>query len=90
MNWPGGEGGATSGPDYTAVRGFKATRGFMCAPPLPHPRPRIRRWWGIPTAERTLIAYQSDPNSWSKRRPNNNSMAVVGAGWYHEELAFGV
>ena len=40
-------------------------------------------------AEEALAAYQADPDGWSQRLPNNNSMAVVGAGWYHEALSFG-
>ena len=40
-------------------------------------------------AERALGAYQEDPNGWSGRQPSNDSMGVIGAGWYVEELSFG-
>ena len=77
-------------PNITSVRCFKAARGFMGDPPSQYLT--IYEFEGRMRSrpERVLAAYQADPDGWSKRQPNNNSMAVVGAGWYHEELAFGV
>ena len=77
-------------PNVTSVRCFKAARGFMGDPPSEYLTIYEFEGEDAEQAERVLAAYQADPDGWSKRLPNNNSMAVVGAGWYHEELAFGV
>ena len=77
-------------PNVKSVRCFKATRGFMGDAPSEYLTMYEFEGEDAARAEQVLAAYQTDPESWSKRLPNNNSMAVVGAGWYHEELAFGV
>jgi hypothetical protein len=41
------------------------------------------------TAEKLLGEYQSDPDAWAQRKPNNGSMEIIGAGWYLEEISFG-
>ncbi len=76
-------------PNITSVRCFKAARGFLGDPPSEYLTIYEFEGEDAEEAERVLAAYQADPNGWSKRQPNNNSMAVVGAGWYQEELAFG-
>ncbi|MEQ8689740.1 MAG: hypothetical protein RIC89_02735 [Pseudomonadales bacterium] len=76
-------------PEITSVRCFKAARGFMGDPPSGYLT--IYEFIGSDAelAEQALAKYQSDPESWPQRQPNNGSMEVVGAGWYHEEVAFG-
>ena len=76
-------------PNITSVRCFKAARGFMGDPPSQYLTIYEFEGEDAEQAERVLAAYQADPDGRSKRQPNNNSMAVVGAGWYHEVLAFG-
>ena len=77
-------------PNITSVRCFKAAKGFLGDPPSPYLT--IYEFTGedAEEAERVLGEYQADPNAWPERQPNNGSMAVVGAGWYHEQLSFGV
>lgn len=77
-------------PNISSVRCFKAERGFLGAPPSEYLT--IYEFTGedAEEAERVLAAYQSDPNGWEKREPNNGSMEVVGAGWYREEVTFGL
>ncbi len=77
-------------PNISAVRCFKAAKGFLGDPPSKYLT--IYEFIGddAEEAERVLAAYQADPNGWAERKPNNNSMEVVGAGWYHEELSFGL
>ena len=76
-------------PNITSVRCFKATRGFLGAPPSEYLT--IYEFVGedAEEAERILGEYQADPNGWEKREPNNGSMEVVGAGWYEEEMSSG-
>ncbi|MBT7334441.1 MAG: hypothetical protein HN856_08725 [Gammaproteobacteria bacterium] len=76
-------------PSISSVRCFKAAKGFLGAPPSEYLT--IYEFIGedADAAEEALAAYQADPDGWSQRLPNNNSMAVVGAGWYHEALSFG-
>lgn len=76
-------------PNITSVRCFKATRGFLGAPPSEYLTIYEFEGEDAEEAERILGEYQSDPNSWEKRQPNNGSMEVVGAGWYEEEISFG-
>lgn len=76
-------------PNITSVRCFKATRGFMGAPPSEYLTIYEFEGEDAEEAERILGEYQADPNSWEKRQPNNGSMEVVGAGWYEEEISFG-
>ena len=76
-------------PNITSVRCFKAVRGFLGDPPAEYLTIYEFQGEDAERAEQVLAAYQADPNGWAKRRPNNNSMAVVGAGWYQEEVTFG-
>jgi hypothetical protein len=39
-------------------------------------------------AERVLNEWQSDPNAWEGRLPNNGSLKVDAAGWYEFERAY--
>ena len=76
-------------PNITSVRCFKATRGFLGAPPSEYLTIYEFEGEDAAEAERILGEYQADPNGWEKREPNNGSMEVVGAGWYEEEISFG-
>lgn len=76
-------------PNITSVRCFKATRGFLGAPPSEYLTIYEFEGEDAEEAERILGEYQADPGSWEKRQPNNGSMEVVGAGWYEEEISFG-
>ena len=76
-------------PQITAVRSFKAVKGFLGAPPAQYLTIYEFEGSDAEAAERALAAYQSDPDAWAQRLPNNGSMAVVGAGWYEEAVAFG-
>ena len=77
-------------PEITSVRCFKAAKGFLGDPPSGFLT--IYEFLGedAELAEQALASYQMDPNSWAARQPNNDSMEVVGAGWYHEEITFGL
>ncbi len=76
-------------PSISAVRCFKAVRGFLGAPPSEYLT--IYEFIGedAAAAEQALAKYQADPDAWPKREPSNDSMEVVGAGWYEEEIGFG-
>ena len=76
-------------PNVTSVRCFKATRGYMGDPPAPFLTIYEFEGEDAEEAERVLGAYQADPDGWSGRLPSNDSMGVIGAGWYEEELSFG-
>ncbi|MFC1896551.1 hypothetical protein ACFL0Q_07840 [Thermodesulfobacteriota bacterium] len=39
-------------------------------------------------AEKILIDYQRNPDAWPARLPQNDSLKIVGAGWYRFERAF--
>ena len=77
-------------PNITSVRCFKAAKGFLGD--VPSQYLTIYEFIGddADQAERLLAEYQSDPSTWSQRQPSNNSMQVVSAGWYHEEISFGL
>ena len=77
-------------PVISSVRCFRAAKGFLGDPPSEFLT--IYEFTGsdAEAAEAALGQYQADPNGWAQRQPNNDSMEVVGAGWYHEELTFGV
>ena len=77
-------------PNIKSVRSFKAERGFLGKPPAGYLTIYEFEGEDAEAAEKALGAYQSDPKSWSKREPNNDSMAIVGAGWYSEAVSFGV
>lgn len=76
-------------PQISAVRSFRAVKGFLGDAPAQYLT--IYEFIGsdADSAEKALAEYQSDPNGWDQRQPNNNSMSVVGAGWYEEAIAFG-
>ncbi len=76
-------------PVITSVRSFKAVRGFLGDAPAQFLTIYEFEGDDAEAAEAALAAYQSDPNGWAQRQPNNDSMAVVGAGWYEEAIAFG-
>ncbi len=76
-------------PNVKSVQCFKAERGFLGDPPAQYLTIYEFEGEDAEEAERALAAYQADPDGWSGRQPNNNSMAVVGAGWYTEALSFG-
>lgn len=75
-------------PNIKAVRCFKAVRGFLGDPPSGYLTIYEFEGEDAAEAERVLGAYQADPQAWPKRQPNNNSMEIVGAGWYLEEMSF--
>lgn len=76
-------------PQISSVRSFRAVKGFLGDAPAQYLT--IYEFIGddANAAEKALTEYQSDPNGWDQRQPNNNSMAIVGAGWYEEAIAFG-
>lgn len=76
-------------PNVAAVRCFKAVRGFMGVPPSEYLTIYEIAGEDAEEAERVLGAYQMDPQGWEQRQPNNDSMTVVGAGWYEEEVVYG-
>ena len=77
-------------PQITSARCYRATRGFMGS--IPSEYLTIYEFEGADAEEmeKALAGYQMDPHSWPQRLPNNDSMEVVGAGWYHEEMTFGL
>ena len=77
-------------PNITSVRCFKAARGFLGAAPSAYLTIYEFEGEDAEAAERVLDAYQADPNGWAHRQPNNGSMEVVSAGWYHETVSFGL
>ena len=75
-------------PNVTSVRCFEAVRGFLGDPPSRYLTIYEFEGEDAEQAERVLGRYQADPHAWSKRQPANDSMEIVGAGWYQEALAF--
>lgn len=75
-------------PEVSSVRSFRAVKGFLGDPPAEYLTIYEFKGADAEAAEAALAAYQADPNGWAKREPNNNSMAIVGAGWYEEALGF--
>ena len=76
-------------PNVKSVTCFEAQKGFLGDPPSRYLTIYEFEGEDADAAEKILNAYQADPNGWDKRLPNNNSMGVVGAGWYLEEVSFG-
>lgn len=76
-------------PNVTAVRCFKALKGFLGEPPAGYITVYEFEGEDAVAAQKILDAYQADPKGWDKRQPNNQSMKIIGAGWYEEEVAFG-
>ena len=76
-------------PNIKSVRCFKAERGFLGAAPAQYLTVYEFEGQDAEQAERVLATYQADPKAWAKRQPNNDSMKIVGAGWYKEALSFG-
>ena len=77
-------------PNVKSVRCFKSVRGFMGNTPAEYLAIYEFEGEDAEVAERILAEYQADPKGWAGRQPNNDTMAVVGAGWYAEELSFGL
>lgn len=76
-------------PEISSVRSFRAVKGFLGDAPAQYLTIYEFKGADAEAAEQALGAYQSDPNGWAKREPNNDSMAIVGAGWYEEAVSFG-
>ena len=76
-------------PNVKSVTCFAAKKGFFGDPPAGYLTIYEFEGEDAEAAEKILNAYQSDPKAWDKRLPDNNSMSVVGAGWYLEEVSFG-
>lgn len=76
-------------PNVSKVSCFKAARGFMGDSPSGYITIYEFEGEDAEAAEKILGDYQSDPNSYPDRMENNNSMEIVGAGWYLEEVSFG-
>ena len=77
-------------PHITSARCYRAVRGFVTDAPSGYLT--IYEFTGTDAeeAERLLGEYQSDPEGWAERRPNNGSLEIVSAGWYEEHLTFGI
>lgn len=76
-------------PNVTAVRCFRAEKGFLGAPPSGYLTIYEFDGADAQAAEQILGKYQSDPEAWPQRQPGNDSMSIVGAGWYKQVLGFG-
>ena len=76
-------------PVIKSARCFEAAKGFMGDVPSGYLTFYEFEGEDADEMERALAAYQADPDGWAERLPNNDSMAVVGAGWYHEVMSFG-
>lgn len=76
-------------PEITSVRSFKSAKGFLGGAPAAYLTIYEFRGTDADAAERALGAYQADPNGWDQRQPSNDSMKIVGAGWYEEVISFG-
>ena len=77
-------------PIVKSVRCFKAERGFLGKWPAQYLTIYEFEGDDAEQAERALAQYQTDPKAWTQRQPNNESMAIIGAGWYSEAVSFGV
>ena len=75
-------------PNVSAVRCFKAEKDFKGGMPAGYITIYEFEGDDAVAAQKVLDAYQADPEGWDKRQPNNNSMKIVGSGWYREEVAF--
>ncbi len=75
-------------PNITSVRCFEAVRGFLGDPPSGYLTIYEFEGDDAAEAERVLGAYQADPEGWAGRKPSNDSMEIVGAGWYQEAVVF--
>lgn len=77
-------------PNITSVRCFQALKGHL-GYDAPSGFLTMYEFEGEDAehAGQVLEAYQADPQAWAQREPYNDSMEVVGAGWYHEVLSFG-
>ena len=76
-------------PNVKSVTCFKAEKGFLGDAPSQYLTMYEFEGEDAEAAEKILGEYQSNPNAWDKRMPNNDSMQIVGAGWYSEALSFG-
>ncbi|MEM6707466.1 MAG: hypothetical protein AAF648_01645 [Pseudomonadota bacterium] len=76
-------------PEVTSVTSYKAVRGFLGDAPAEYLTIYTFRGQDAAAAEAALGAYQADPDGWAERQPNNDSMKIVGAGWYEAAISFG-
>jgi hypothetical protein len=76
-------------PNVTGVRCFKAEKPFKGDVPGGYITMYEFEGEDAEAAEKILNAYQADPNGWAQRQPNNNSMQIIGSGWYTEQVKFG-
>ncbi len=76
-------------PAVRSARSYRAVKGFLGEPPAPYYTVYEFEGDDADAAEAALMAYQQDPDAWEHRKPSNDSMAVMGAGWYEEVLEFG-
>jgi hypothetical protein len=77
-------------PIVKSVRCFKAVKGYAGEAPAEYLAIYEFEGEDAEAAERALAEYQADPDGWAGRLPGNDSMGVVGAGWYEEALSFGL
>ncbi len=75
-------------PNVKAVTCYRSERGFLGKSPAGYLTVYEFEGEDAEAAEKILGAYQQDPNGWSQRQPGNDSMAIVGAGWYSEAVKF--
>lgn len=76
-------------PEVRSARSYRAVKGFLGEPPAPYFTVYEFAGADAEAAEAALAVYQQDPQGWRNRQPGNDSMAVMGAGWYEEVLEFG-
>ena len=75
-------------PNVKAVTCYRAERGFLGEVPAGYLTVYEFEGDDAEAAEKILNAYQRDPNGWAQRQPGNDSMAIIGAGWYSEAVKF--
>jgi len=75
-------------PNVKAVTCYRSERGFLGKAPAGYLTVYEFEGQDAEAAEKILNAYQQDPNGWAQRQPGNDSMAIIGAGWYSEAVKF--
>lgn len=76
-------------PVIKRARCFEATMGFLGEVPSGYLTYYEFEGEDAEAMQEALGKYQADPEGWAERLPNNDSMEVVGAGWYKEVVSFG-